>query len=56
MDTTDMMMVARFQWVASGDPSTVAPAVLQACGLPPLARRAAWPVRTGSELDPSGSA
>ncbi|MFB6783631.1 hypothetical protein ACFCX0_41635 [Streptomyces sp. NPDC056352] len=47
----DMMMVARFRWVASGDPSAVAPAVLQASGLLPLARRDAWPVRTGSEPD-----
>ncbi|WP_327241277.1 hypothetical protein [Streptomyces sp. NBC_01320] len=26
----DMMMMARFRWVASGDPSAVAPAALQA--------------------------
>ncbi|MFB8183635.1 hypothetical protein ACFC8N_48475 [Streptomyces sp. NPDC055966] len=45
----DMIMVARFWWMASRDPSTVAPAVLQASGLPPLARRDARPVRTGSE-------
>ncbi|MEU6010149.1 hypothetical protein [Streptomyces sp. NPDC047453] len=32
----DMMMVARFRWVASGDPSAVAPAVLQASALPAL--------------------
>ncbi|MEV8562011.1 hypothetical protein AB0478_37305 [Streptomyces sp. NPDC051917] len=35
----DMMMVARFRWVASGDPSVVAPAVLQASGRPLLTRR-----------------
>jgi hypothetical protein len=52
----DLMMVTRFRWVASGDPSTVAPAVLQASGLSPLARRDARPVRTGSELDTSDSA
>ncbi|WP_316782075.1 hypothetical protein [Streptomyces sasae] len=28
----DMMMVARFRWVASGDPSAVGPAVLRAAG------------------------
>ncbi|MFE7394459.1 hypothetical protein [Streptomyces sp. NPDC057582] len=28
----DMMMVARFRWVASVDPSAVAPAVLQTSG------------------------
>ncbi|MFB7224501.1 hypothetical protein [Streptomyces sp. NPDC056227] len=32
----DMMMVARFRWVSSVDPSAVAPAVLQASGLPRL--------------------
>ncbi|MCX4530135.1 hypothetical protein OHA79_43685 [Streptomyces sp. NBC_00841] len=52
----DMMMVARFRWVASVDPSAVAPAVLQASGLLPLARRDAWLVRTGSELDAGESA
>lgn len=43
-----MMMVARVRWVCghSADPSAVAPAVLQASGLPPLARRDARPVRT----------
>ncbi|GED90704.1 hypothetical protein [Streptomyces sp. 6-11-2] len=49
----DLMMVARFRWVASGDPSTVAPAVLQASGLPPLTRRGARSVRAGSEPDAS---
>ncbi|GAB2463548.1 hypothetical protein [Streptomyces incanus] len=46
----DMMMVARFRWVTSGDPSTVAPAVLQASGLPLTlggglvgVSRACWP-------------
>ncbi|OIJ95742.1 hypothetical protein BIV25_20045 [Streptomyces sp. MUSC 14] len=52
----DMMMVARFRWVVSGDPSAVATAVLQASGRPPLARRDAWPVPTGSEPEPSKSA
>ncbi|MEU1695592.1 hypothetical protein [Streptomyces hirsutus] len=52
----DLMRVARFQWVTSGDPSTVAPAVLQVSGLSPLARRDARPVRTGSELDTSDCA
>ncbi|GAA3478178.1 hypothetical protein [Streptomyces yanii] len=47
----DIMMVARFRWVASGDPPAVAPAVLQTSGPLPLARRDAWPVRTGSEPD-----
>lgn len=31
----DVMMVARFRWVASGDPSTVMPEVLRACGPSP---------------------
>jgi hypothetical protein len=35
----DMMMVARFRWVASGDRSMVAPAVLQASCFVPLARQ-----------------
>lgn len=52
----DMMMVARFRWVASGAPSAVAPAVLRAAGLLPLARRAVRPVRTSSELDAGESA
>ncbi|GAB2825297.1 hypothetical protein GCM10027073_63530 [Streptomyces chlorus] len=52
----NMMMVARYRWVASGDPSTVAPAVLQASRLPPPARRDARPVPTGSEPDASQSA
>src|SRR5262245_33452706 len=29
----DVMMVVHFRWVASGDPSTVMPEVLRACGL-----------------------
>ncbi|MFE1406160.1 hypothetical protein ACFW5D_21340 [Streptomyces sp. NPDC058770] len=41
----DLMMVARFRWVVGGDPSAVAPALLQRSGLPPLARRDAGPVR-----------
>ncbi|PWI04746.1 hypothetical protein DIZ27_43450 [Streptomyces sp. NWU339] len=52
----DLLRVARFRWVTSGDPSTVAPAVLQASGPAPLARRDARPVRTGSELDVGESA
>ncbi|POX40382.1 hypothetical protein [Streptomyces sp. Ru72] len=38
----ELMMVARFRWVAGGDPSTVAPMVLEAVGeyLPPAAREA----------------
>ncbi|GAA3048547.1 hypothetical protein [Streptomyces glomeratus] len=40
----DVMMVARFRWVASGDPSTVAPAVTEAAvGLPPSAGEAGGP-------------
>ncbi|MGW2936867.1 hypothetical protein ACWDA7_34570 [Streptomyces sp. NPDC001156] len=37
----DLMMVAHFKWVASGDPSTVMPALCEASGLPlaPDARR-----------------
>ncbi|MFI6359523.1 hypothetical protein ACIBJF_44690 [Streptomyces sp. NPDC050743] len=31
----DLMMVARFRWVASGDPSVVAATVLHASGLAP---------------------
>lgn len=31
----DLMMVARFRWVASGDPSTVGPAVLGEAGARP---------------------
>jgi hypothetical protein len=31
----DVMMVAHFRWVASGDPSTVMPEMLRACGLSP---------------------
>ncbi|MFD8719847.1 hypothetical protein ACFV2H_17970 [Streptomyces sp. NPDC059629] len=52
----NLMMVARFRWVASGDPSAVRPAVLRAAGILPLARRAARPVPTGSELDAGKSA
>ncbi|MFF9318095.1 hypothetical protein ACF1BP_36435 [Streptomyces sp. NPDC014735] len=42
----DLMMVARFRWVVGGDASAVAPALLQASGVPPHARQDAWPVRT----------
>ncbi|MFB7324721.1 hypothetical protein [Streptomyces sp. NPDC056190] len=52
----DMMMVARFRWVASGDPSAVAPAVLLASRLPALTRQGAGPVRAGSEPDTGDSA
>ncbi|WP_146229152.1 hypothetical protein [Streptomyces sp. NWU339] len=52
----DLLRVARFRWVTGGDPSTVAPAVLQVSGPSPLARRDARPVRTGSELDTSDCA
>ncbi|MFJ9710728.1 hypothetical protein [Streptomyces sp. NPDC101234] len=31
----DLMMVARFRWVASGDPSTVMPELLRAAALSP---------------------
>ncbi|MGW2939374.1 hypothetical protein ACWDA7_48530 [Streptomyces sp. NPDC001156] len=31
----DVMMVTHFRWVASGDPSTVTPELLRACGLSP---------------------
>ncbi|MEV8562725.1 hypothetical protein AB0478_41095 [Streptomyces sp. NPDC051917] len=31
----DLMMVAHFRWVATGDSSTVMPTVLEALGLPP---------------------
>ncbi|MFF4963178.1 hypothetical protein [Streptomyces sp. NPDC001222] len=33
----DLTMVARFRWVASGDPSTVGPAVLRQAGARPPA-------------------
>ncbi|GHJ99633.1 hypothetical protein SY2F82_14310 [Streptomyces sp. Y2F8-2] len=38
----EVMMVARFRWVAGGDPSMVAPMVLEAAGehLPPAAGEA----------------
>ncbi|MFJ4806781.1 hypothetical protein [Streptomyces murinus] len=52
----DVMMVARFWWVASGDASVVAPAVLQASGSPPLAQRDTWPVRMASGLGVGESA
>ncbi|WP_413100184.1 hypothetical protein [Streptomyces sp. Inha503] len=32
----EVMMVARFRWVARGDPSSVMPAVMRAAGAPPL--------------------
>lgn len=31
----DVMMVANFRWVASGDPTTVMAEILRACGLSP---------------------
>ncbi|MEV5085674.1 hypothetical protein AB0K74_45585 [Streptomyces sp. NPDC056159] len=36
----ELMMVARFRWVASGAPSTVMPALREAAGLPPTPDRA----------------
>ncbi|KUL47527.1 MULTISPECIES: hypothetical protein [Streptomyces] len=32
----EVMMVARYRWVASGDPASVTPAVWRAAGAPPL--------------------
>ncbi|MGW3568707.1 hypothetical protein ACWDSL_33435 [Streptomyces sp. NPDC000941] len=40
----DVMMVAHFRWVATGDPSTVMPELLQACGLSP------WPDSEGCDV------
>ena len=36
----ELMLVARFRWVTSGDPSTVVPAVMAAAGLPHTPHRA----------------
>ncbi|MEU6011684.1 hypothetical protein [Streptomyces sp. NPDC047453] len=36
----ELMMVARFRWVASGAPSIVMPALREAAGLPPTPDRA----------------
>ncbi|MER5913852.1 hypothetical protein ABT124_26065 [Streptomyces sp. NPDC001982] len=39
----ELMMVARFRWVASGEPSTVMPALMEASGLPPTPDRTCCP-------------
>ncbi|MFF2205644.1 hypothetical protein [Streptomyces sp. NPDC058145] len=52
----DIMMIARFRWVACGDPSAVASGVLQASELPPRTRCDARLMRAGSTLEPRGSA
>ncbi|MGW2937997.1 hypothetical protein ACWDA7_40730 [Streptomyces sp. NPDC001156] len=44
----DVMMVAQFRWVASGDPSTVMPELQRASKLSPSPDGADRPVGTGS--------
>ncbi|GAA3784045.1 hypothetical protein [Streptomyces chiangmaiensis] len=39
----ELMMVACFRWVASGEPSTVMPALREASGLPPTPDGTCWP-------------
>ncbi|MFL4903814.1 hypothetical protein ACJ6WF_11655 [Streptomyces sp. MMS24-I2-30] len=38
----DLMLVARFRWVACGDPSTVATAVRRASGRTPSGQQMRW--------------
>lgn len=49
----DLMLAARFRWVASGDPSMVALAVLEASGLVAHTRRETQTEKTGSDPDTS---
>lgn len=52
----DLMMVARFRWVASADPCVMTPAVSQTSAPPPLTRQGPPLVRTGTMLDAGESA